>query len=273
MSHPAEAGAGIPSADPAPAPSRRRTYRLVLAYDGTGFHGWQTQPDVPTVQGALVEAARQLFPGDLRVIGASRTDAGVHALGQTVALTARSSLPAGAVLAALNAHLPREIRVISAADAEAAFDARRSAVGKRYLYLIDNGAVPAPLLLRYAWHVPGRLDLAALRAALVTLHGRHDFRAFCAAPGRGADPVCRVWALHVRRRKSLVALLIAADRFLHHMVRNIVGSAIEVGRGARPARWLGQALASGDRRQAGPTAPAHGLTLLRVMYRSGPGLE
>jgi tRNA pseudouridine38-40 synthase len=238
----------------------------VLAYDGTGFHGWQTQPDVTTVQGALTEAARRLFPGDLRVTGASRTDAGVHALGQTVALTAASSFPAATVLAALNAHLPREIRVVAAREAEPSFDPRRSARGKRYLYLIDNAPVAAPLLLRYAWHVPGRLDLADLRTALAALHGRHDFSAFCAAPGREAEPTCRVRALRVRARKSLVAIVISADRFLHHMVRNVVGSAVEVGRGARPPHWLGEVLASGDRAQAGPTAPAQGLTLLRVMY-------
>jgi tRNA pseudouridine38-40 synthase len=248
------------------AVSGRRTYRLVLAYDGTGFHGWQTQPDVPTVQGTLAAAARRLFQGDLRVTGASRTDAGVHALGQTATLTAASSLPAATVLAALNAHLPREIRVVAAGDAAAGFDARRSAVGKRYVYLIDNGPVPAPLLLRYAWHVSGRLDLVGVRASLATLGGRHDFSAFCAAPGREADPVCRVRAVHVRRRKSLVTIVISADRFLHHMVRNIVGSAVEVGRGAHPPEWLSEVLDSRDRTRAGPTAPARGLTLLRVMY-------
>jgi tRNA pseudouridine38-40 synthase len=238
----------------------------VLAYDGTGLHGWQVQPDRPTVQGALLDSARRLFEGDVRVVGASRTDAGVHALGQTVALTAASGLPAGTVQAALNARLPREIRVVAAADAPAGFDARRSALGKRYAYLIDAGPVPSPLLLRYAWHVPGLGDLAAMRAALAAVRGRHDFSAFCAAPGREAAPVCRVRALHVSRRRRLVAVLVSADRFLHHMVRNLVGSAVEVGRGARPAAWLADVLASRDRTRAGPTAPAHGLALLRVLY-------
>jgi tRNA pseudouridine38-40 synthase len=247
----------------------RRAYRLVLAYDGTGFHGWQTQPDVPTVQGTLAAAARDLFGGEARVAGASRTDAGVHALGQAVAVVADSPLPAATVQAALNARLPREIRVTAAAEAPAGFDPRRSALGKRYLYLIDNGPVPAPLLLRYAWHVPGRLDLAAMREALAALGGAHDFSAFCAAPGREADPVCRVRALHLRRRRSVVALLVSADRFLHHMVRTIVGSAVEVGRAARPPAWLEGVLASRDRTRAGPTAPAHGLVLLRVLYGAG----
>lgn len=258
------AGAGLAPATP--QLSRRRAWRLVLAYDGTGFRGWQVQPDAITVQGALIDAARRLFDGEVRVVGASRTDAGVHAVGQTVALTAEGEFPAATVQAALNAYLPREIRVVAASEAPDGFDARRAARGKRYLYLIDNGAVPAPLLLRWAWHVPARLDLGAMREALAALRGVHDFSAFCAAPGRDADPVCRVRALHVRRRKSLLAFIVSGDRFLHHMVRNVVGSAVEVGRGAQAPGWLAAVLAGRDRTKAGPTAPAHGLVLLRVLY-------
>jgi tRNA pseudouridine38-40 synthase len=257
------AGAGPPASAPL---SLRRTYRLVLAYDGTGLHGWQIQPDVPTVQGLLLAAARRLFTGEVRVIGASRTDAGVHALGQVVSLTAETTLPPPTVLSALNAHLPREIRVVTSTVAAPGFDARRAARGKRYAYLIDNGAVASPLLLRYAWHVPGRLDPPGLRAALLALRGRHDFSAFCAAPGRDADPVCQLRAVHVRRRPPLVAIVVSADRFLHHMVRNLVGSALEAGRGGRPLDWLLEVLHSRDRARAGATAPAHGLTLLRVLY-------
>jgi len=249
-----------------PALSRARVYRLVLAYDGTGFHGWQVQADAVTVQGTLIAAARRLFEGEVRVVGASRTDAGVHALGQTVALTADGDHPAATVQAALNAHLPREIRVVAAADAPLGFDARRAARGKRYLYLIDNGGVLAPRLLRWAWHVPGPLDVGAMRKALSALRGTHDFSALCAAPGRDAEPVCRVRALHVVRRKTLVAVVISADRFLHHMVRNVVGSAVEVGRGAQTPGWLSGVLASRDRTRAGPTAPPQGLTLVRVLY-------
>jgi tRNA pseudouridine38-40 synthase len=238
----------------------------VLSYDGTAFHGWQVQPHVPTVQGTLLAAAGRLFPDGVRVVGASRTDAGVHALRQTVALTGTSSLSAESVQAALNAHLPREIRVVAAGEAAPGFDARRSAFGKRYAYLIDNRPVASPLLLRYAWHVPGDLDLAAMRAGLALLRGGHDFSAFCAAPGREAMPLCRVRAIHVLARRGWLALLISADRFLHHMVRNIVGSAVEVGRGAQAPGWLATVLASRDRTRAGPTAPAHGLTLVRVRY-------
>lgn len=246
----------------------RRTFKLVLSYDGTDFHGWQVQPDAPTVQGAVLEAARRFLGADPRVTGASRTDAGVHALRQAASLTIASHLDAAAVHGALNAALPPAIRVVSAVDAPPGFDARRAAAGKRYAYLIDNGVVAAPLWRRVAWHVPARLDLDAMRAALTTLRGRHDFSAFCAAPGREAEPGCRVQAIHVVPRRAQVAVLISADRFLHHMVRNIVGSAVEVGRGARTAGWLADVLASRDRTRAGPTAPAHGLVLVRVRYPS-----
>ena len=214
----------------------------------------------------MVAAARPLLGEDVRVIGASRTDAGVHALRQSVSVrTAKTPAP-DVVLRALNAVLPRDIRVLECREAGPAFDARRAATGKRYGYLVQNTRVAAPFLLRYAWQVPVPLDMDAMRQALVPLRGRHDFGAFCAAAGRDHPPTCVVRALHVLRRRDRVAVFVSADRFLHHMVRNIVGSAIEVGRGARPAAWLGEVLASRDRRRAGPTAPAHGLALIRVTY-------
>jgi tRNA pseudouridine38-40 synthase len=238
----------------------------VLSYDGTDFHGWQVQPDAPTVQGAVLEAARRFLDPAPRVVGASRTDAGVHALRQIASLTVASAPGPAAVQAALNAALPPSIRVLGAAEADPGFDARRAAIGKRYAYLIDTAAVAAPLWRRVAWHVPAALDIAAMRGALAALPGRHDFSAFCAAPGRDADPVCRVQAIHLRRVRGRLALLVSADRFLHHMVRTIVGSAVEVGRGARPPAWLADVLVSRDRRRAGPTAPPQGLVLVRVRY-------
>lgn len=241
-------------------------FRAVVAYDGTAYSGWQVQPGRPTVQGLLLAAARVLLGDGVRVTGASRTDAGVHARGQVVSIRGARAMPADVVGRALNARLPADVRVISCADADPDFDARRAARGKRYGYLIDNAPVATPWLLRYAWHVPVPLDVERMREALALLGGRHDFRAFCAAAGRDHEPTCLVRALHVVRRRARIAVLVSADRFLHHMVRNVVGSALEVGRGARPPDWLAGVLASRDRRLAGPTAPAHGLTLLRVMY-------
>jgi tRNA pseudouridine38-40 synthase len=214
----------------------------------------------------VLDAARRFLGSDARVIGASRTDAGVHALRQTASLTIAVPLDAAAVHGALNAALPPAIRVLTVTEAAPGFDARRAAAGKRYGYLIDNGPVAAPLWRRVAWHVPAPLDLDAMRTALGALRGRHDFSAFCAAPGRDADPVCRIEAIHVLRWRARVAVLISADRYLHHMVRNIVGSAVEVGRGARSAPWLAEVLASRDRTRAGATAPAQGLVLVRVRY-------
>lgn len=238
----------------------------MLAYDGSAYAGWQSQPGAPTIQGLLTSAARRLFGAGARVTGASRTDAGVHALRQVASLTLEGTLAASAMMAALNAALPPDIRIVRAAEAAPGFNARRAATGKRYAYLIDNGSVADPLLRRYAWNVPWPLDVVAMRRALRALGGRHDFTAFCAAPGRQAPPVCRVRSLHAFRRKDRVAILLSADRFLHHMARNIVGSAVAVGRGAREAGWLGEVLTSRDRRRAGPTAPAQGLFLVRVLY-------
>lgn len=238
----------------------------MLSYDGTDLHGWQVQPDVATVQGLLLEAARPLLGPTARAVGASRTDAGVHALRQTASLSGETRLTPVVVQAALNARLPASVRVIAATEAPAGFDARRAALGKRYAYLIDNGLVAAPIARRWAWHVAAPLDAEAMRAALAPVRGRHDFGAFCAAAGRDADPVCRVRSVRLVLRKAFLVILISADRFLHHMVRNIVGSAVEVGRGAREPAWLGAVLAGRDRRRAGPTAPGHGLVLVRVRY-------
>ncbi len=237
----------------------------MLSYDGTDYRGWQIQAAGPTVQGALLRAA-QALDGGARVVGASRTDAGVHALRQAASLTTSAVLSADAILRALNARLPRDIRVLEVRLSPAGFDARRAALGKRYAYLMDTGPIARPLLRRYAWHVPGGLDLGAMREALAHLRGRHNFAAFCAAPGREKDPVCRVRAVHVARRRECVVVLLSADRFLHHMARNIVGSIVAVGRGSRAPAWIAEVLATRDRRRAGPTAPAHGLALVRVLY-------
>ena len=221
---------------------------------------------MPTVQGIVLAAARTLLGDSVRLVGASRTDAGVHALRQVASLATGSALAAATVGRALNATLPPDIRVRAVDDVAGDFDARRRAIGKRYAYLVDVGSVAAPLLRRYAWHVPRPLDLGAMREALAPVRGVHDFSAFCAAAGRDAMPVCHVRAIHVLRRKSRVVIVISADRFLHHMVRTLVGSAVAVGRGAREPAWIAEALKSRDRRLAGATAPAHGLTLVRVLY-------
>jgi tRNA pseudouridine38-40 synthase len=244
----------------------RRTLRLVVSYDGTDYCGWQIQRHAPSVQGILTDAVRQLFDRTARVTGASRTDAGVHALRQTVSLDIATRVPADAVGRALNATIPADIRVLETVEARVGFDARREATGKRYLYLVDTGGVAAPLLRRYAWHVGAPLDVEAMRRALVAIRGRHDFSAFCAAPGRAREPTCVVRAVHLFRRRHRLVLAVSADRFLHHMARNIVGSAVAVGRGRCAPAWLAAVLAGRDRTRAAATAPARGLALVRVLY-------
>ena len=243
-----------------------RTLRLTIAYEGTDLHGWQVQPGLPTVQGLVIAAAARVLGGPVRVTGASRTDAGVHALGQVASLTTGSAIGPDALARALNALLPPAIRVLGAREAAPGFDARRSACGKRYAYLIDQGVPADPFRRRYAWHIAHALDVPAMAAGLRRVRGRHDFSAFCAAAGRDRTPVCTVRAARVVRRKRWLVIAVSADSFLHHMVRNVVGSLVEVGRGAVPPEWISEVIASRDRTRAGPTAPAQGLALVRVLY-------
>jgi tRNA pseudouridine38-40 synthase len=214
----------------------------------------------------VLEALSPLAGGEVRVVGASRTDAGVHALGQVASVESPRPLTPGTVRAALNARLPRDIRVLAAREVPPDFDARRAARLKRYGYLLETGPVAWPFLRDHAWHVGCPLDTSAMGRALAGLRGKHDFAAFCAAPGRGRTPVCTVRAARVVTRGDRVGVLMSADAFLHHMVRNVVGTLVEVGLGRRPPGWVAEVLAGRDRRAAGPTAPAVGLHLLRVLY-------
>jgi tRNA pseudouridine38-40 synthase len=224
------------------------------------------------VQGLLMDACVRLLGAPapagarVKVTGASRTDAGVHALRQVASLSLETAMSPEALLRALNAVLPAQVRVTDARPAPAGFDARRSALGKRYLYVIDRAAAADPFLRRYAWHLPRPLDAGAMREGLQHLLGKHDFTAFCAAAGRDRSPTCTVRSARVLTRRDRLAVLISADSFLHHMVRNIVGSLVEVGRGAHAPGWMAEIRDGRDRRRAGPTAPPHGLFLVRVLY-------
>jgi tRNA pseudouridine38-40 synthase len=245
-----------------------RTVRLTLAYDGTDLHGWQVQLGRPTVQGLLIAAAARVLGETVKITGASRTDAGVHALRQVAGLETSSPAAPALLQRALNALLPASVRVLEVREAPPGFDARRWAQGKRYVYLIDRGQPADPFRRRYAWHVPFRLDPTAMAEALRAVRGKHDFSAFCAAAGRGRAPTCTIRSARVVVRRQFLAVCLSGDGFLHHMVRNVVGSLVEVGRGVRQPGWMAELLDGRDRRRAGPTAPAQGLFLVRVLYRA-----
>jgi tRNA pseudouridine38-40 synthase len=213
-----------------------------------------------------MEAAARVLGGPVKITGASRTDAGVHALRQVASLPTSSAITPAALHRALNALLPPAVRVLDVREAPAGFDARRWARGKRYAYVIDRGRQADPFLWRHAWHVPFPLDEDAMASGLALLRGKHDFSAFCAAAGRDRTPTCTITSARVVARRERLAICLSADSFLHHMVRNIVGSLVEVGRGARPPGWIGEVVNGRDRKRAGPTAPAQGLVLVRVLY-------
>jgi tRNA pseudouridine38-40 synthase len=245
-----------------------RTFKLTIAYDGTDFFGWQRQATERTVQ-AVIEDALQPIEGQAVVItGAGRTDTGVHAEGQVASLSLASSIDTGDLQRALNATLPLDVRVLDAAEVRADFNARFDARAKTYRYALWSGEVMLPALRRTTWHVPYRLDLEQMREAAAHLVGSHDFAAFQATGSDVTTTVLEITSSTIDRGPSdrLITYKVTGSGFLRHMVRNIVGTIVDVGRGRIPASGLAEILASRDRARASATAPAHGLTLLRVDY-------
>jgi tRNA pseudouridine38-40 synthase len=241
--------------------------KLVLEYDGTRYVGWQVQPNGPSIQAEVERALGALHKAPRRVTAAGRTDAGVHARGQVVSFPEDRPLPLAAYVKGMNALLPEDVAVRGASIEPDGFDARRSARGKRYRYAIENVPTRAPLGRLQAWQLFGPLDVAAMRAAAAHLVGRHDFAAF-----QAADCACDHAVREVRRLDVLgeaggrIELVFEATAFVKHMVRNVVGTLVEVGQGKRAPGSLPALLASRDRRAAGPTAPPQGLCLEEVFY-------
>ena len=249
--------------------TRLRTFRGVVEYDGTEFSGWQVQPGRRTVQAVLEAALSRVIGAPVGVLAAGRTDAGVHAEGQAVSFRARTTIPPRGIAAACNAALPPDVAIRSLDPAPAAFHATRDAVSKVYRYEVRNSREPSPLARRTSHRVPGPLGVPRMRRAARALVGTHDFRAFRSNPGplaEGQDAVRTIRRLELRRRGDRVTFEVEGDGFLHHMVRNIVGTLLLVGRGTWDPGRVAEALAARDRRAAGPTAPAHGLTLVSVAY-------
>jgi tRNA pseudouridine38-40 synthase len=251
------------------------SFKITLAYDGTDYVGWQRQANGVSIQGLIEDALRDLDGRDVTVAGAGRTDAGVHALGQVAAFTLARELSPDALVRALNAHLPHAVRVVAAEIAPPSFHPRFGARTKTYRYQIWHGDVMSPFERRYAWHVPGPLDVEAMRAAARLVEGRHDFAAFQATGSSVATTEREVLQSAIESRiesatrtpqSAMLTYEVVGTGFLRHMVRIIVGSLVEVGRGRRPADWMGTVIASKNRALAGPTAPPDGLFLVRVDY-------
>jgi tRNA pseudouridine38-40 synthase len=252
-----------------------RNLKITLEYDGTNYVGWQRQAAGTSIQGLLEDAFEPIAGTHVTVHGAGRTDAGVHALAQVASVSFPGAHESSVLARALNAVLPTDVRVLSVEDMTADFHARFSAVGKTYEYRIVNAAMVSAFLVRYVWHVPNRLDIDAMKSAAAHLVGAHDFSAF---QGAGSDVASSQRTIHTidwedgHRHDVPLVIRLRADGFLRHMVRNIVGTLVDIGAGRWEPERITEILASRDRSQAGTTAPAHGLFLVRVEYREDSAL-
>ena len=254
-----------------------RTIKLTIAYDGTDYVGWQRQPNGVSVQGRLEAAIEKMTGAHRAVVGAGRTDAGVHALGQVAHCIVPKSIPLAAFVAGLTSLLPPDIAVLAAAEAPEGFHARKDAKGKVYRYRLLEGVRRAPLLQHRCWQIPEMLDLAAMRRAAECLVGRHDFASFRAAGCGSRDAVRRIDRLEVVRAPChadplwgdqsgrLIDIECEGDGFVRHMIRNIVGTLVDVGRGDLSWGAMQGILAAKERTQAGRCAPACGLYLRSVI--------
>lgn len=244
-----------------------KNFKLRIEYDGTDCHGWQRQAGRRTIQGDIETALRTMTGRPVTVIGSGRTDAGVHALGQIAHFRCDTHLAAPVFLKGLNSLLGQDIVIREAEEADADFHARFDATGKIYHYRILNDPMPSAIHRRYAWHISAPLHDDAMTEAARFLAGTHDFKAFEGAGSPRPHTVRRVgMADFIRDPHGFLTFRIQADGFLRYMVRNIVGTLVEIGRGKRMPEDLKTILASCDRKQAAPTAPPHGLFLIRVQY-------
>jgi tRNA pseudouridine38-40 synthase len=264
-------------------PANGQIWKLVLTYDGTEFHGWQVQPDCATVQGELRDALARITGEEVLPQGSGRTDAGVHALGQVASFALAAPIPEANLARALNRALPPSIRVLSANRETSDFHARHCARSKTYEYRVFRGEICSPWLARFVYAYNPPLDVEAMQRAAVLVCGEHDFTSFAATdPDRlerdanpaAEDPASNVRCLHtsewtLQAEHELLLYRVRGNGFLHHMVRNLVGTFLEIGRGNLTEKDIPAILESRARERAGPTAPARGLFLVNVDYSSG----
>jgi tRNA pseudouridine38-40 synthase len=254
-----------------------RYIRLLLEYDGTNYHGWQSQKSGGTTQDVIRETIRSVTGEEVKLSAASRTDAGVHALGQVAVFGADSRLGPDVIMRALNAKLPADIRIIDAAETDRDFHPRYDATRKSYLYILSEDRRHSAFLHRYIWYVHSTLDIGLMAEAALLILGEHDFSSFRGAGCGAKHPVRKVYTADIARlvalsfmtttlRGNFIKFRIEGNAFLRHMVRNIVGTLVEVGKGNMSVETFARVLRSRDRTIAGPTAPAKGLFLERIVY-------
>lgn len=243
-----------------------RRIMLRVAYDGTNYHGWQVQPGAATIEGELNKAISALTGEEIQVIGASRTDAGVHALGNVAVFDTRSRIPAEKFSFALNQRLPADIAVQCSQEAAADFHPRHCECHKTYEYTILNRRFPLPEYRNTAYFYYGRLDVGAMCRGAAAFVGEHDFAGFCSAGTQVQSTVRRIYSMTVEQQGELICIRVQGNGFLYNMVRIIAGTLLEVGRGKILPEELPGIIASGDRDRAGATAPARGLKLVEIVF-------
>lgn len=254
-----------------------RYVKLLIEYDGTNYQGWQTQRSGKTIQDILKKTILSITGEDVRLTGASRTDAGVHSLGQVAVFSTRSELHPDIISRALNAKLPHDIRILSSEDIESNFHPRYRALKKSYFYIIAGKSKQSAFFSRYMWNVRSGLDINHMREAASCLSGQHDFSSFRGAGCGAKTTVRQIFAIDIAKLKKIsfmtvdmkgdfIKIQVEGDAFLRHMVRNIVGTLVEIGKGKMPPEKMKDILAACDRKLAGPTAPAKGLFLEEITY-------
>lgn len=245
-----------------------RNIKLVVAYEGTNYHGWQRQVGQVSIQEVLEKSVGKIVSHRVKIVGAGRTDAGVHALGQVCNFTTHSSIPLEGLRKGLNSILPGDIQVLRADDVSHGFHSRYSAKGKIYVYRVLNALEPDIFSRRFEWHIPIRLDTEAMAQCLSMITGTHDFSAFRSSGSGNGNPIRTIFRAELARGKnrSRLIMLFEADGFLRHMVRNMVGTVVAAGLGKITTKDFVEIMESGERTRAGVKAPPHGLFLVKVIY-------
>jgi tRNA pseudouridine38-40 synthase len=244
----------------------RRNIRLTVSFDGTAYHGWQIQHNAPTVQGLISEAITRITGERVALTGSGRTDAGTHARALVANFLTESRIAPSQFVRALNGFLPRDIRILSARKAALAFHARRDAVSKTYRYQIYLGSIMIPHLAREYFHYPYQIDIGRMEAAARLFPGEHDFVSFAKTNPSYSSTVRHIFRCELKKKGRRLFLTVQGNGFLHHMVRNMAGTLLEVGKGSISFEEFRDLFVKRDRKLAGFTAPAHGLVLLKVQY-------